>query len=255
MNLPDLASAAAGLARQGIPVFPCHADKSPATQHGFKNATCDPHVAARIFRATRNAALIGVPTGLASGLTVVDVDPNGFQWLANNLRRLPKTRIHETRRGYHLVFKTPTPPIPNSAGLLGFGVDIRGEGGFIVWWPAELPISNPAEPADLPAWIPARLKRMVAKRDQAHAERLLVGNSGSSPKAVENLLRFVSRQRPGQRNAVTFWAGCRFGESGLANAEADLIRAAMATGLDIVEATRTVRSGIARGARDGKRGR
>ena len=46
----------------------------------------------------------------------------------------------------------------------------------------------------------------------------------------------------------------RAGEAGIPNAEGALVQAAMAAGLDAIEATRTMRSGTARGARDGRRG-
>jgi hypothetical protein len=65
---------------------------------------------------------------------------------------------------------------------------------------------------------------------------------------------FVARLTPGTRNHATFWAACRAGEAGIANAETALVQAAMAAGPDAIEATRIVRSGIARGARDGRRG-
>jgi hypothetical protein len=56
--------------------------------------------------------MIGVPTGRASGLVVVDVDvKNGAQgdaWLQENAEALPETRTHRTQSGgLHLVFRAP----------------------------------------------------------------------------------------------------------------------------------------------------
>ena len=61
------------LARAGIPVFPCKPDKTPYTAHGFKDATTDPSKVAAFWQANPRA-MIGVPTGQASGLFVVDLD-------------------------------------------------------------------------------------------------------------------------------------------------------------------------------------
>jgi len=61
-------------AKQGIPVFPCQRkDKAPLTEHGFKDATTK---LAQIKKwwARWPKAMIGVPTGPASGIDVVDLD-------------------------------------------------------------------------------------------------------------------------------------------------------------------------------------
>lgn len=250
MNLPDLANCAADLAATGLPVFPCKPDKAPATPQGFKDAVSDPAAARKLFLSCRAAGLIGAPTGTRSGITVVDVDPAGFPWMGRNLQRLEPTQINQTRRGYHLVYRTPDPPIPNSASLLAHGVDVRGEGGYVIWWPSDgLPIRSPGPPAPFPHWIIKALIRAATKRKQRSTARVEHTTAGD-PSALE---RFVSRISPGQRNQATFWAACRAGEAGLGNAETALIQAAMASGLDAVEAIRTVRSGLARGARDGRR--
>jgi hypothetical protein len=60
-------------ANRGIPVFPCKPDKTPATPHGFKDATTDLAQIEAWF--SDREALIGVPTGTASGLNVLDVAP------------------------------------------------------------------------------------------------------------------------------------------------------------------------------------
>ena len=74
VNSPDLATAAEHLRARGIPVFPCVAGgKRPLTAHGFQDASADSDVVNFWWRRWPDAN-IGVPTGSAGGIDVVDVD-------------------------------------------------------------------------------------------------------------------------------------------------------------------------------------
>ena len=132
------------LAAQGIPVFPCMSepgnkavDKAPACKGGFKSATTDRDTIRALFAHPR-AELIGVPTGPASGWDVLDLDPrNGSDpWRLENSGRLPATRIHATRSpgGLHLVFRHK-PGLRNSTERIHPGVDVKAEGGYVIYWP------------------------------------------------------------------------------------------------------------------------
>lgn len=154
----SLHEAAAFLAQQW-PVFACGPDKKPVTAHGFKDATRDPAAVATMFRRP-GAALIGVPTGAASDLAVIDLDvkggAGGLEWLAANEARLPRTRRHRTRSGgVHLLFRYPADrTIRNSASKVAPGVDVRGEGGYIIAPPSDgYTIADDAMPAEMPAWL------------------------------------------------------------------------------------------------------
>lgn len=157
----SLIEAAEFLAAQW-PVFPCGADKRPVIQRGFYAATRDPEEARVLFQRP-GAALIGVPTGATSDLVVIDVDVkhdrNGMLWLRENEHRIPKTRRHRTRTGgEHLLFRHPGVPIRNSAGMLAEGVDVRGDGGYVIVPPSSgYEIIDGAMPADMPVWLVAQL--------------------------------------------------------------------------------------------------
>lgn len=163
MSLPD----AAEFLTAQWPVFPCGANKRPVVERGFYAATRDP-VEARALFLRPGAALIGVPTGSISDLVVLDFDikrdANGLAWLRENEHRLPRTRRHRTRSGgEHLLFRHPGVTIRNSAGVLSPGVDVRGDGGYIIVPPSEgYEILDAAMPAEMPVWLVAQL---LAKRE------------------------------------------------------------------------------------------
>jgi putative DNA primase/helicase len=119
----------------GYAVFPSKPNKQPYTAHGFKDATTNAEQIAAWWRRFPDA-LIGVPTGSASGVFILDIDPAGRRWYATNSKRLLCSRIHETRRGRHLVYRMPDTHISCSAGRIAPGVDVRADGGYIIYWPA-----------------------------------------------------------------------------------------------------------------------
>src|SRR5580704_15552269 len=70
----DILDSALHFAKYGWPVFPCApADARPFTEHGFKDATTDEDQI-RAWWKRYPSAMIGVPTGSASGMWVLDVD-------------------------------------------------------------------------------------------------------------------------------------------------------------------------------------
>jgi len=128
--------AALKLAARGLHVFPCQPhDKRPATTNGLKAATIDPDVITRWWRQAPTCN-IGVATGSASGIMVVDVDDIDAEAELKKLEdehgALPATVEAVTARGRHLFFKWPERDIRNSASKLAPGIDVRGNGGYIV---------------------------------------------------------------------------------------------------------------------------
>ncbi|WP_373286287.1 bifunctional DNA primase/polymerase [Microbacterium nanhaiense] len=95
---PNLALAARSLAAAGVPVFPCLVEgKRPLTRRGFLDASNDPEQVAAWWSRTPNAN-IGIPTGAASGVVVVDVDVHG-PTMAARRTSAPPTRGSSMARG------------------------------------------------------------------------------------------------------------------------------------------------------------
>ncbi|WP_144185751.1 bifunctional DNA primase/polymerase [Elioraea rosea] len=131
-------SAALALARQGLPVVPWSASKKPVTPHGFLDASTDPVEVQRLF-SRPGAALVVVRMGEPSRLVALDFDTEDTAraWWRAHHHRLPDTRTHRTRRGgLHLLFAWPGGKVPSPAGKLALGVDVRGDGSALTWWPA-----------------------------------------------------------------------------------------------------------------------
>jgi hypothetical protein len=150
------------------PVFPCRRKdetdsegrtlkaKSPLTRNGFKDATQD-EAQIRRFWASHPDALVGVPTGSRTGLAVIDFDTSkagaaAQDWLTENQAALVSTKVHQTgggSGGRHYLFSTPSGvKIRGGASVtLGKvrrdGLDIRAEGGYIIWWPLHYGQSGP----------------------------------------------------------------------------------------------------------------
>ena len=170
MALGDIA------AKLNVPVFPCGDNKRPITENGFKNAVTEPARILALFERP-GAELIGMPTGQVSGLVVIDIDiradRTGMDWLNLNADALPETRTHKTRSGgLHLVFRAPEGiPIRNSAGRLAPGVDVRGDGGYVILPPSPgYEIADQTDPAEMPRWLIKACLPVVAEQ-AAPAER------------------------------------------------------------------------------------
>src|SRR5690606_29518363 len=85
-------------------------------------------------------ANIGVPTGAASGLVVIDIDTkNGTDGFAAWCQLMDRLEVHYHRTfshttptgGFHLFYDHPGTPIANTVGLVP-GVDVRGDGGYVL---------------------------------------------------------------------------------------------------------------------------
>lgn len=162
--MATLKEAALAYAERGLKVFPLKAkSKVPLTAHGFKDASSDPEDVRRWWSEAPGAN-IGIATGKASGLFVLDVDIDnakgidGEQALKDFERERGKldknTWLARTGRGgFHLYYQSNGQPTPCTTGGngrgLAKGLDTKGDGGYIVAPPSQ------HENGNLYEWIKA----------------------------------------------------------------------------------------------------
>ena len=146
-------------------VFPCRPqDKRPATANGLKDATTDLDLI-RQWWQQEPLFNLAIATGAVSGIFVVDIDGLDAEV---ELRRLeaehggfPSTVEVITARGRHVYFRSPETPVRNSAGKIAAGIDVRGDGGYVLAPPSIHPTGRPYEwsvdcgssLAEAPAWL------------------------------------------------------------------------------------------------------
>lgn len=155
---PGLAEAAIAI---GLPVIPCGANKAPVghlVPHGLHDASADPATIRRWFNHP-DAVMIGMPTGQRAGVVVVDVDvkdgAQGGAWLSANSHRMPQTRTIRTGSGgLHIYLTWPGDRVKNSASKIAPGIDVRGDGGYVIVPPSPgYAVADNAPLADIPDWL------------------------------------------------------------------------------------------------------
>jgi Bifunctional DNA primase/polymerase, N-terminal len=133
--------AALGYARCGWPLFPCQWQgerrKRPLVAHGLHAASRDEAQIRNWWRRWPHA-LIGIPTGRATGFVLLDIDlkdaVNGFDSLAElGFAILPVAPMtHTATGGLHLYFLAPEyPEIGNTTGAKGRGMAPGSIGGAL----------------------------------------------------------------------------------------------------------------------------
>lgn len=156
----------------GVSVNPkCKPGKHPFSRlvpHGHLDASLDTDRVREWF--TNTPYNIGLATGQISGIFVLDRDDRdggetSLHTLEAEYGQLPKTLAQTTGNGVHYVFQMPIDlEIKNSAGKLALGIDVRGNGGYVVaapsthqngklykWNSAQNPLREDIAPA--PDWL------------------------------------------------------------------------------------------------------
>lgn len=179
----DKRKAALNYAMQGYPIFPCHnvtdgvcscgdpdcksPGKHPRIAGGLKHATTEIAQVDEWWQRWPDANIALCFQG--TGLFALDIDRggdrDGFLWLEAMESQLPAAPTQITPSGgQHLIYRVPEGvTIRNSASDLARGVDVRGDGGYIMvepsdhaagssyYWEDELEAFDPIP--DAPEWL------------------------------------------------------------------------------------------------------
>ena len=113
--------------------------KHPRTPNGFLDATLDPEVVKRWWTKWPDAN-VAVVTGAVSKLIAIDVDMHGeidgeetYRGLIEDLgQHLETVEVLTGGGGRHVLFHHAGVKIDTVASKLGPGVDVRGDGGYII---------------------------------------------------------------------------------------------------------------------------
>ncbi|WP_109529291.1 MULTISPECIES: bifunctional DNA primase/polymerase [Nocardia] len=266
-------------AARGFHVFPLHAgSKVPAVENWENAATLDP---ARIHRWWRRwpANNIGIACG-PSRLHVIDLDTSHDQdpparWAgARDGRDVLARLAHEAGQsppiptfagatpsgGMHLYYRPPpTPLLRNTIARLGWRIDSRGIGGYVVAPGSTLAagryrVLDDRDPIPLPHWLaellappPAPLLPVVATSDIGHPDAYIAA-------ALRNQADRISNARTGTRHQTVLLAANSLGRlvgAGLLDrdhAYTVLFDAAAhhvgVDGFTVLEAARTIDDGL-----------
>jgi hypothetical protein len=270
-------------ARRGWRVFPLRpGDKRPAIREWETRATTD---RARIIRAWRAGPFnIGIATG-PSGLVVLDLDQpkpgtvppaawrhpgirDGGDVLAvladANDQPLPVETytVRTGSDGSHLYFTAPPGlTLRNSAGRLGWLIDTRAHGGYVVAAGSTVAAHTYTAlvdigPAPLPGWLAKRLRDPDPDPAPAGDTAAGVGNpTAYAAAALRGELDRVLAAQPGRRNHALNTSAFALGQlvaAGLLTGQLatdTLTLAGQAIGLPASECAATIRSGLDSGAR------
>lgn len=266
-----LARAALHYAACGWAVFPVHPrGKVPLTRRGCHDATADTERVQSWWRQAPQAN-IGIACG-PSGLVVVDLDapkgdrPAGADTFEDLQRRhgLPGHPLwaRTGSGGWHAYYlQADGEPVGNSAGRLGPGIDVRGQGGYVVAPPSLHPCGGRyrwvtgGRPGVLPGWL-ARLARPPGPRTLVRGgppPEIPGDVDAYGAAALRGEAQAVADTAPGGRNDRLNLAAFRLGQLAGAGAlkaeqvEEALAQAAAACGLPAREAQRTIASGLEAG--------
>lgn len=134
----NLLEAALQYAADGLPVFPCRADKKPFTKRGVIDATTDPRKIKEWWNEWPRAN-IGCDVG-GAGLMALDFDPGyDIAELEARVGKLPVTKMRQKspRGGEHWFYAIkPDEIVSPSASKLAKHVDVRSFNSYVLLTPS-----------------------------------------------------------------------------------------------------------------------
>ena len=211
-------------------------------------------------------ANVGVATGVENGIFVVDIDDAlAFEHL-KSLGKMPSTLTASSGRGFHLYYQHIGGKVVNRAGKLVLrsknpwrgddwlevqGLDIRGDGGSIIAPPSVHSSGRSyfwQDGYDKVSLPPLWLCRMIGEKHEAKKKPQYRFENAPPPlrTSIEMILNSQSGNRNATLNSAAFLArkGVMAGSFTRAQAEQELMNAAISIGLSKQEAVATIKSGL-----------
>lgn len=213
---------------RGLLLFPCFPNKKPATAHGYLDATSHKDSLKAYFKDHPDF-LIGIACK-PSGIFCIDVDdPESFEEFIARYGDFDITLSQRTPRGgFHLFFAHPLNiEIPNNAGVLWPGVDLRSNGyactGIGYEWLGEginTPIAWP------PRWLFPLIERInhIEERPGLKVSCPIRQDTDNwrNPRLIDYFVCKYSREaKPGIRNQMGFALAIQLRDAGLTLHEAE----------------------------------
>jgi hypothetical protein len=184
------------------------------TCHGFYAATLDPQ---RIHAMTRAVpgGMLAIRTGTASGLVVIDIDPDHGGHVHPDL--MPRTAYVITGSGgAHLYYRHPGTPILNSQSRVAPGIDVRGDGGYVVAPPSIHPRTRRpyrwgtvGEPVEMPPALLAACRPGPAVAAHTGPTTTGPGAGISTPDALLTAIVGAVARAPEGRRRTTLYGSAR----------------------------------------------
>ena len=200
--LPDLHASAIGFARRGYAVFPCQPrGKTPATARGSLDATTDLDRINGWWRAMPDLN-IGVATGAVSGFWVLDVDGDDGEASLRKIEAerggLPATVESITGKGRHCWFRIGEHgAVKNSVAQIGLGLDVRGEGGYVLVPPSVHPSGR------IYTWSVDCARELAVAPDWLHELIGASSKNGAKGKPLEHWHKILTNKiYNGERNTT-----------------------------------------------------